>query len=201
LLEFWQEIYREHGIALSTLDWISLLAALSDPPSAYERLEHHLGIKLDRESPDKKRHVREVELLAEKCTMPSILEVLKAARSKSMQMAIASNPGQEWVEEHLINLKLDNFFNCVLCTEDFEQKKPAPDIYLAVLERLAIHPEEAVVFEDSYIGVTAAKLVGLFCVQMPNLVTKPTINSETDLVVSSLDERTLDEYIQAATQG
>jgi HAD superfamily hydrolase (TIGR01509 family) len=56
----------------------------------------------------------------------------------------------------------------VLTREDFVNEKPAPDGYLAALERLGATAEEAVVVEDSAQGLGAARAAGLRCVIVRN---------------------------------
>ena len=56
----------------------------------------------------------------------------------------------------------------VLAREDFAREKPAPDGYLAALERLRAAPDETVVVEDSEQGLGAARAAGLRCVIVHN---------------------------------
>ena len=49
--------------------------------------------------------------------------------------------------------------------------KPDPALYLAALEALGVHPQEAIALEDSPNGILAAKRAGLFCVAVPNPLT------------------------------
>jgi len=56
----------------------------------------------------------------------------------------------------------------VLAREDFATGKPAPDGYLAALERLGAWPDEAVVVEDSAQGLSSARAAGVRCVIVRN---------------------------------
>jgi beta-phosphoglucomutase-like phosphatase (HAD superfamily) len=68
------------------------------------------------------------------------------------------------------------------------KKKPAPDIYLHVLERLDVSPDEAVAFEDSRNGLLAAVAAGLRTVVTPGLYTEGGDFSGAWAVVSELGE-------------
>jgi beta-phosphoglucomutase-like phosphatase (HAD superfamily) len=61
-----------------------------------------------------------------------------------------------------------------ICTADRdpERAKPAPVLYLEALDVLGVTADEAVAFEDSPHGVTAATAAGVFCVAIPNEVTR-----------------------------
>jgi len=69
-----------------------------------------------------------------------------------------------------------------------EHKKPAPDIYLLALERLAVPPAEVLVVEDSRNGLLAATAAGLRCLMTVNGYTEDEDSSEAILVVSSLGD-------------
>ena len=74
--------------------------------------------------------------------------------------------------------------------------KPAPDLYIAVLECLGVSASEAVAIEDSPNGVIAAKQAGIRCVAIPNNITASLDLSHADLVLRSLSELTLPELLQ-----
>jgi beta-phosphoglucomutase-like phosphatase (HAD superfamily) len=65
--------------------------------------------------------------------------------------------------------------------------KPRPTLYLEALDELGVPAGEAVAFEDSPNGASAAKAAGIYVVGIPNTVTADLGLDETaDLVVHSL---------------
>ena len=56
---------------------------------------------------------------------------------------------------------LDTYFRLVYTREDAKEIKPNPEIYLRVIEELGVTAEECLVFEDSLIGIEAAKNAGI----------------------------------------
>ena len=92
----------------------------------------------------------------------------------------------------LERLGLDGW-DCIRCFDDVGRPKPAPDVYLAVIECLGIAPDEAIAIEDSSSGVQAAKAAGLFCVAVPGSLTPDADYSEADLVLGSLADRPFTE--------
>ncbi len=79
-------------------------------------------------------------------------------------------------------------FDLVLAGDVVAHKKPAPDIYLLALERLAVSPASALVIEDSRNGLLAAVGAGLRCVVTVNGYTEDEDASEAVLVVTSLGD-------------
>lgn len=57
--------------------------------------------------------------------------------------------------------KIDDLFTLVYTREDAKEIKPNPEIYLRVMSELHVKPEECLVFEDSLIGIEAAKNAGI----------------------------------------
>ena len=68
------------------------------------------------------------------------------------------------------------------------RKKPAPDIYLLVLDSLGVPAERVIVVEDSRNGLVAATRAGLTCVITVNDFTAGEDFTEAALVVTSLGD-------------
>lgn len=87
---------------------------------------------------------------------PGILEILKAARAKSLKMAVVSNNPTVDVEDILKRCGIVTYFDSVV-GNDIQKvlKKPAPDTYLLAAQLLGVNPEKCVVIEDSLIGIEA----------------------------------------------
>ena len=79
---------------------------------------------------------------------------------------------------------------------DTARAKPRPDLYLEALDRLELEPHEAIAFEDSPNGVTAAKAAGLICVAVPNPMTATLALDDADLVLESLGDVPLAELLE-----
>jgi beta-phosphoglucomutase-like phosphatase (HAD superfamily) len=56
---------------------------------------------------------------------------------------------------------LPGMITLIAANEAVEKKKPAPDVYLWALDRLALRAAECVAIEDSNIGLRAALAAGL----------------------------------------
>jgi HAD superfamily hydrolase (TIGR01509 family) len=187
----WMEIYEEAGLHV-------MLGSSADPPKAYELLEAHLGRGIDREALHEKRLRREVELLADEDVLPGVRKVIAEARDGGLLLAIASSSERAWVRSHLASRGLLESFDALACAEDVEETKPAPDLYLHALSALGLRPTEVLVFEDSEHGVAAAKAAGLYCIAVPNAVTRCLPFTDADLVVEAISGRSLREYVDLA---
>jgi beta-phosphoglucomutase-like phosphatase (HAD superfamily) len=81
-----------------------------------------------------------------------------------------------------------------------ERVKPAPDLFLLAATRLDVAPGRCVVFEDSPNGIRAARAAGMRCVAVPNPVTGALSMEGADLVLPSLDARSLPEILDALSR-
>lgn len=65
------------------------------------------------------------------------------------------------VDTLLTKLELKSHFDAIVTAEDVALGKPDPQVYLEVAKRLQAPPAECVVFEDSLVGVEAARRAGM----------------------------------------
>jgi len=83
-----------------------------------------------------------------------------------------------------------SIFECVVIGDDpaIRHGKPAPDIFLLAAERMGTHPEACLVFEDSPVGIAAARAAGMPVIAVPDPNLGPEDFGAADQVLRSLDE-------------
>jgi len=106
---------------------------------------------------------------------PFSAEFLAKLKARGFKLALATNNVDAVFEAlqknknmHINNASFDKIFDLIVSSGDVEYIKPAPDIYLLVLEKFKTSPEECLVFEDLLEGVRAAKAAGIEVVNAPN---------------------------------
>src|SRR5437588_11431413 len=82
-------------------------------------------------------------------------------------MPVASGGRRSIVTKTLDALGLAEKFNAIIGAEDYVNGKPAPDPFLTAAARLSVEPAKCLVFEDTQIGITAAKAAGMQWVLVP----------------------------------
>lgn len=112
---------------------------------------------------------KEAAYLASVHEVVPVVPVLEFARELNGKkpMAIASGGHRELVEATLNALQIMDLFDAVVCAEDYQQGKPAPDPFLEAARRLGVPAGDCLVFEDSPTGVEAAQAAGMECVFVP----------------------------------
>jgi HAD superfamily hydrolase (TIGR01509 family) len=185
----WERLYREHGHELPADLWATLVGTTHAPWDPMAHLEELVGEPLEREALNERRFAHEIALIEAEELRPGIAEYLAAARRHGLKRAIVSSATRLWVDMHLERLEETVGWDAI-CTADGDRAraKPAPVLYLEALERLGVTAAEAVAFEDSPNGVLAVKAAGVFCVAIPNEVTRELGLAEAgaDIVLDSL---------------
>lgn len=196
--ELARELYARHGVELPMALWRRCVGAHRDP---YEHLQRIVGPGVDVAAQRDElgvRHRRTVALLGPR---PGVAELVAAAAAAGLRLGVASSSSHLWVDAHLERIGLLDAFAAVRCRNDVQPTKPAPDVYLAVLEGLGTSAAEAVAFEDSPNGAQAAKAAGVYTVAVPNDVTRGWPFDHADRVVDSLAGVTVpqvDRWLAAA---
>jgi HAD superfamily hydrolase (TIGR01509 family) len=118
-----------------------------------------------------------------------VRRLMLEARAAGLKLAIASTTSPENVESLLTSSFGSDalgWFAAIATGDVVANKKPAPDIYNLALQQLGVAPQRAIAFEDSAIGVRAAKAAGLFTVATPSLWTIGQNFTSADVVLTSL---------------
>lgn len=88
-------------------------------------------------------------------------EYLAWCRRHGIKMGIATSNSRELVTSIARVHGLERDFGCIMTSCDVGRGKPAPDIYLAVADRLQADPKACLVFEDIVPGIQAGKAAGM----------------------------------------
>ena len=91
---------------------------------------------------------------------PGVRRLLAEARTAKLRLAIATTTTPANVSallRHTLGSDAESWFEVIGAGDAVSAKKPAPDIYYYVLERLGLPASDCLAFEDSENGVCAAR--------------------------------------------
>ncbi len=196
----WREVYESFNCHLYFEDWASVIGADPNGFDPFLSLETQLGRGVDRAVVGKRRQQREQEMVNEQPVMPGVLEYLTEARQLGLKIGLASSSDYAWVGGHLARLGLLDRFDAIRTSDDVEKAKPAPDLFLSALQGLHTSPERAIALEDSYNGIQSARGAGIFCVAVPNEMTRSLPLDLADLRIDSLAALPLAQLIEEVEQ-
>lgn len=107
------------------------------------------------------------QLLPHLQPVPEVLEHMQAQYGK-IPFAIVSGSSRESIVKSLTTIGLLHQFDVLVGSDDYENSKPAPDVFLLAAERLGIPPRDCLVFEDADIGIQGATAAGMASVRVPS---------------------------------
>ncbi|GIV66221.1 MAG: HAD family hydrolase [Chloroflexota bacterium] len=184
--ETWQEMFREFGAELKFEEWVACLGTSAAAFDAAAILHQRAGILTENAILWKEQKKRSTIKANQLQPLPGVVNLLNEAKSTGIGLAVASSSPRAWVQGHLERMGLTSYFRFILTKEDVRNVKPAPDLYLKAIQMLEVEPAEAVVLEDSPNGIKAARQAGLFCVAIPNPISRRLDLSEANLILDSL---------------
>jgi HAD superfamily hydrolase (TIGR01509 family) len=191
----WRELLLMYGYEMSLEDWQVCIGTAEGTASFFNTLGDRLDRPLDFEAEAPQRLQRELEMIARQPVLPGIEAYIQRAVELNFKLAVASSSSCKWVLGHLQERGLRDHFECVLGADDVGVTKPDPTLYLTALDCLGISADQAIAFEDSPNGVLAAKRAGLYCVAVPNPITRQLQINQADLQLESLADLTLDALL------
>ena len=188
-LVIWTKLYAEQGLVFDEQSYNLVIG--SDGTHGFD------PAKALAERPGENRHIEEIRSYMRAISydyaqslqaLPGVLDLIERAQEKGYSIAIGSSSVDKWVNTHLSRLGLLEKFDTIVTSDEVKSAKPSPDIFLKVLEKLGVQPEDAVVLEDSYNGILAAHRAGIKAVAIPNPVTKfQDFCLATDVIESLVD--------------
>lgn len=90
-----------------------------------------------------------------------VFDFLCGCKEHGILLGIATSNSRRLVESIAAAHKINSFFDCIMTASEVEKGKPAPDIYLAVADKLKTKPSKCLVFEDIIAGIQAGKSAGM----------------------------------------
>jgi HAD superfamily hydrolase (TIGR01509 family) len=188
----WSEVYAAHGCSLP-FDKYSACIGTIGGFDLHAYLEEQSGRPFDRANLERACNTRWLELMQAQPLLPGIASCISSAKRRGLKLAIASSSTQKWITRNLRKFGLFDEFDVVCTRDDVSAVKPDPALYLLALDRLGVGTGEAIAFEDSPNGILAAKRAGIFCVVIPNPLTKDLPLELADRRLRSLEEFDLDD--------
>lgn len=195
IYQSWLEIFQSFGCQFSFEDWSTIIGSADNSFNPLDELTRQLGNNLDRQAIVMQQRQQERIMILAQPVQPGVRDYLQDARRLGLRIGLASSSPCEWVEGHLERLGLLGYFDAILASDDVALTKPDPALYLGAVAALGVPPRHAVALEDSPNGALAAKRAGLFCVAVPNQLTRKLNFPPVDFRLDSLADMPLEELL------
>ncbi len=189
----WSEIYNSYNQILPIDLWVKFIGTTWGSFDPAMHLQEFCDEKIDIKNIKSIAHEKFLALLDVSPLRSGIEELITELVNNSILLAIASSSPFHWIKRHLEHRGLLNKFSYISTADDVEIVKPAPDIYRSLLNKMNLVSADVVSFEDSRNGIKSSLASGIFCIAVPNEITKYTDLSEANMIISSMKDIKLSE--------
>ncbi len=154
----WLHVTKHHGIlfdedrfyALGGRPTRDILATLANEASIEIDLDHASEMK-ESAFLEQVKHVKAID---------PVIAALRRAHGH-LPVAVVTGGYRDVCEKILLQIGIREFFDCIVASEDTNRHKPDPDPFLEAARRLGVAPEGCLVWEDSDLGIEAARQAGM----------------------------------------
>jgi len=129
-------------------------------------LNRQQGLQMPVEEVEHRKEQLYYELLPQLRAVPEVLEHIEAQRGR-IPFGVVSGSRRESVVASLTVVNLLDLFQAFVCAGEYKKSKPDPEAFLMAAEQLNVNPEACLVFEDTELGIQAARAGGMFWVKVP----------------------------------
>ena len=188
---WWKEIdadlLREYGVAYRGEHHRSVLGV--SYPIAVEFYRHTFGITAPAEEIMWRRGQIAMDYFATRIGLfPPAKEVVEQLRQMRLSLAVATSSLAASALPFLERHGLTSVFQVIVTGDAINRGKPAPDIYLAAAEKMAVATNLCLVIEDSLAGVAAGTAAKMQVAAIPDhrFVDPQPYRAAADYVVADL---------------
>ncbi|MBB6452687.1 putative hydrolase of the HAD superfamily [Salirhabdus euzebyi] len=193
----WYEAYRDvlvdYGIDLQLEQFAKVIG--TNDTVLYDYIRKNSKKEVDRNVIEGAAHKVFHEKMGQPALREGVREYLNSAKRLGLKIGLASSSSRKWVTDYLKIFEIDHYFETIHTRDDVQFVKPDPALYLLAVDKLHVKPNEALAFEDSLNGMTAALNAGLYCVIVPNPVTSDLPFQDFHYRLQSMSECSLEKLL------
>jgi beta-phosphoglucomutase len=187
-LDSWMEYSKQMGHPLSMEDFPSKVYGKTNEEIIYALK----GSEVSQE--EVQLHAETKEALYRKMYDPyfkiaeGLIPLWNYSKEVGMKVGIGTNAPQSNLDYAVRKAGLDHYAQAFVHAHLVEKPKPAPDVYLKVMELLGVSGAESWIFEDSLTGVRAGKAAGATVIGITTTYPRADLEKDADWVVGSFVE-------------
>lgn len=162
----WQKTMRACGIEFAEERFYALGGMPSD--KIVELLAGEAGLALDCAAIAAQKEQAFLDTLHLLEPIAAVVDIAKSNRGQR-KMAVASGGFRHVIEKQLRQVGIIDWFDALVTAEDTPRHKPEPDVFLEAARRLGAAPADCLVYEDSDLGIEAARRAGMAWIDVRTL--------------------------------
>ncbi|MEM6366205.1 MAG: HAD-IA family hydrolase, partial [Planctomycetota bacterium] len=159
----WRDTMASHGITFTEdrfygmggMPTEKIIAVLSD--------EQNVRVDSNVAAPEKENAF---EKLLDRVTARNDVRHVAERHHGRLPMSVASGGLRSCVDRQLLLIGVLDWFPVIVTSEDTDRHKPEPDVFLLAAKKMNVPPEQCLVFEDSPLGLEAARSAKMDCIDV-----------------------------------
>jgi HAD superfamily hydrolase (TIGR01509 family) len=170
----WLEVTEPHGIEFDEDRFYSLGGRPTRDIVATLAAEVGLVIDVDHAAGVKERSF--LAQLDRILPIDPVVDVVRRSRGR-VPMAVVTGGYQDVCRRILARVGIADCFDTIVASEDTTRHKPDPEPFLEAARRLGARPERCVVWEDSGLGIEAARRAGMHWIDVRSFHTPARVRA------------------------
>jgi beta-phosphoglucomutase-like phosphatase (HAD superfamily) len=170
----WLEVTEPHGIEFDEDRFYSLGGRPTRDIVATLFAEVGLAVDVDHAAGVKERSF--LAQLDRILPIDPVVDVVHRSRGR-VPMAVVTGGYQDVCRRILARVGIADCFDTIVASEDTTRHKPDPEPFLEAARRLGARPERCVVWEDSGLGIEAARRAGMHWIDVRSFHTPARVRA------------------------
>lgn len=134
-----------------------------------EILGREQGVELDIEATARARDEAFLAIADQVQPIEPVVAIARANRGQC-PMGVATGGVRRQAETGLRAIGILDWFDAIAAADDVERPKPAPDVFEEAARRMNVDPRECQAYEDTDLGLEAARAAGMAVVDIRTLL-------------------------------
>ena len=128
--------------------------------------------------------------------IPGAQEYLAALKKAGVPTAIVTSSNDKKMEQvYKAHPQLHTMVDAVLTSEHFSRSKPDPECFLKGMEVLGASPQETIVFEDSFHGISAGRASGAKVIGLATTNSSESLTPLCDMVIDDFTQISVENLL------
>ena len=163
----WTSVCKQHGLVFEEERFYALGGVGSI--QIFEMLLKEQNVKGDPVALSKEKEESFLPFASEAKAIAPVLEIAREHRGK-LPMAVATGGKRVNCTAVLKGVGIFDWFDAIVTSEDVENQKPAPDIFLKAAAQIGIPANECRGYEDTDLGMQAVRAAGMEALDIRTLL-------------------------------
>ena len=126
--------------------------------------------------------------------IPGALEFMQELKRRGIRSAIVTSSNDiKMSNAYAAHPELHDLVDTVLTSEHFSKSKPDPECFLKGMEVLGATPQETIVFEDSFHGISAGRAAGSKVIGLATTNKREALTPLCDMVIDDFTQISVDD--------